>query len=194
MLPRRGGSQTHAGERQGRVGGGCLRRMRPPPSPSIPPPSQPHLHSYRLASKPGGQGPPAGNGAAARRGGGGAQRRQWGTAHTRQAGRERRTAPTPTPPRSRAVAHMVLGIHVGTLRDKVVEAAELAAASRHHEGRPASLRRRGGGATRGERRRCGGQQGRRVARAEGVGLGVVGAAGAERRTPRLWRSRWRPWR
>ena len=41
---------------------------------------------------------------------------------------------------------------LGTLGDEVLEAVELAVASRVQEGRPAALRRRGGGDTRGERR------------------------------------------
>ena len=63
------------------------------------------------------------------------------------------TPHTPPPRRSRAAAHIVLGIQVGALGDEVLEAVELAAQSRPNEGRVAFLRRRGGGATRGQRRR-----------------------------------------
>ena len=79
----------------------------------------------------------------------------------------------------RGGAHLVCGVKLGTLGDEVLEAVELAKASRAQEGRRAVLRRRGGGATRGERRRRGaGQQGRRAARAEGEGRrGLGGAAG-----------------
>ena len=50
-------------------------------------------------------------------------------------------------------AHCGCGLKVGALGDEVLEADELAFASRPHEGRHAVLRRRGGGATRGEQRR-----------------------------------------
>ena len=53
----------------------------------------------------------------------------------------------------RGGAHVACGLKVGALGDEVLEAVEVAVASRLHEGRVAVLRRRGGGATRGERRR-----------------------------------------
>jgi hypothetical protein len=185
---------THAGERRraGRAGGGCLRRMRPPsPHPAPHPPPQPGLHARRAAE---GRQPAAGRrrGAAAegRSGASGAPpARGAAGAAARSLPRAPPNPPQhPSPPRrSRAAAHIALGIRVGALGDEVLEAAELAVASRLHEGRVAVLRRRGGGATRGQRRRRGaGHRGRRAARAEGEGAEGAGGRLAGRRSRCLW--------
>ena len=174
VLPRRGGGPTHAGERWAgrRAGGGCLRRLRTPSPPPVPHHHSPArlpsgLHASQAAE---GQQP-----ATRRQRGAAAEGRSgasWAPPACGAAGQRRAASPAhsltphPSPPRrSRAAAHIVLGIHVGALGDEVLEAVELALLSHPHEGRAAILRRRGGGANSAV---SGGSEG-----------GAAGAAGGE---------------
>ena len=97
-LPRRGGGPTHTrvSGGGGRVGGGCLRRMRPPQPTPRPPPPQPRSLPCRRACEPGGRGPAAGSG-----GGSAARRRRGAAAPAGQRGQRRaaspRSLPNPTP-------------------------------------------------------------------------------------------------
>ena len=163
VLPKRGGGPTQVAERRWRVGG-CLWRVQAPfaPLPACMRAGRPRAGSRQRGRQRGAaaEGRSGASGAPPARGAAG-QRRAASPAHS--------LTPHPSPPRrSRAAAHIVLGIHVGALGDEVLEAVELAVVSRPHEGRVAVLRRRGGGAKRGERwrggrgSRGGGRQGQRA--------------------------------